>query len=517
MKFIKLLLCFLFFVIENNVLGKSQNKTTVLFNNMKKSKKQNNTMSKNNLFNNVGKNKRSKLIDTKNNLYSKKFEPKKIQNHNSLLNKKIINTSLTPSILGLYSNNIFNKRLINDALNSSLLNLYPDNIFLYDFGYYGIDYGYNDGIYNIFSEDYTRSLRNNMNNLMYGHFNDIYLDLGNFDDHFNKNNKHYKALHPFKKLLNKFRLHVFTGIGYTNYKNRINGFSIYKDDDKSLYINAVDLNHHTYQTIKVGWFGLPYEKLNDFKNPDFYNYFNNKMEYKGDILSVPILSLGLSTDFLERLRLEIDFTLTYNYVRKLKQNYQLGIEDNTRLDAYNKYSLDEIEMPNKHFLTNEYSILPGFKIVNNTLWSIIFHMKLFFSTLQHNKNYFEIIDGSFTHNKAFLPGIGACITLESHLSDYFTIFGRLTYQTEQWNFESKIGNGEDNNKRKVLIHYFNKMLFQFGINFTTSYIDECKVDNCDIENLHLHNGKTYTGLGYTQYRNRYGQIVHRGPSSVTIK
>lgn len=238
MKFIKLLLFLLFFVIENNVLGKSQNKTTVLFNNMKKSKKQNNTMSKNNLFNNVGENKKSKLIDTKNNLYSKKFEPKKIQSHNSLLNKKIINTSLNPSILGLYSNNIFNKRLINDALNSSLLNLYPDNIFLYDFGYYGIDYGYNEGIYNIFSEDYTRSLRNNMNNLMYGHFNDIYLDLGDFDDHFNKNNKHHKALHPFKKFLNKFRLHIFTGIGYTNYKNRINGFSIYKDDDKSLYINT---------------------------------------------------------------------------------------------------------------------------------------------------------------------------------------------------------------------------------------------------------------------------------------
>ena len=483
----------------------------------KKSSKQNDIKNRNNLFNNIGKKKKITPIDSKNNLYSKKFEPKKIQNHHTLFNKKIINNSLNPSILGFYSNSVFNKRLTDRSLNTSILNLYPDNIFLYDFDYYGIDYGYNEGIYNIFSEDYTRLLRNDMNNLMYGHFNDIYLDLGNFDDHFSRNNKPHKALHPFKKFLSKFRLHIFTGIGYTNYKNRIEKLSIYKDNDNSLYLNAVDLIHHNYQTTKIGWFGLPYEKLNDFRNPDFYNYLGNSMEYMGDILSIPVLSLGLSTDFLERLRLEIDFTLTYNYIRKLKQNYQLGIENDTRLDAYNTYSLDEIELPNKHFLTNEYSILPGFKIVNNTLWSVILHFKLFFTTLQHNKNYFEIIDGSFTHSEAFLPGLGGCITLERHLSDYFTIFGRLTYQTEQWKFENKIGNGENNNRKGNITHYFNKVLFQFGINFTTSYIDECKVDNCDMENLHLHNGKTYTGLGYTQYRNRYGQIIHRNPASLEIK
>lgn len=413
--------------------------------------------------NNISRNGLKKLrpIDQKNSLYNKIKGKSLIDTkyHNGLLRKMDNNYEEVKN----YKNNIFQKWNINQI---------EDDL---DDQYFYMD-------------DYRSRLHPFHDYVFYDHY-------------LSEMQKSKKDHHSFRKFLHNFRLHLSCGGGASFDRTNIVGY--FFSDNGNYYLSPLFFNQVNHNAYEIGWFGEPYKKVPKTISRNEYAVLDSGEKiYTGWMKSLNFIALGLSYDVYKRLRFEIDFNFKGNYLPKLKRHYQVESNKTVLHSKATPENIDVISLPKKNFFSSDLDFLIGAKIINNTFWSMILNFKIYGSFFYNN---FKIVEGSAVHGLYnFYPGFGTGITLEKHLSDYISLFTKGMFGVTKFGWSD-----QDKDSKCKIAHWLSSFSLDFGINFTSSYIDKCELDeNCKIKEVHIHNSKEYRGLSKWQYKSPYGKVIH---------
>ena len=328
-----------------------------------------------------------------------------------------------------------------------------------------------------------------------------------FYDHYHSLREEFKKdHHSFRKFLHNFRLHVSTGISGTYNMTKI-GACFFKNNGK-YFLMPLDQKPHANHAYQVGWFGDGYKKVPlAISSNKIDKLDKDEKIYTGMIYSFNCINLGVSYDFWNRLRFEVDFDLKGNHSRRLKRHYQ---KDQSTSSIHSKASPenpDEVLIPKATFFSSDLGVLVGTKIINTTFWSVLLNCQTFFTFFYKN---FRIVEGSFIGGVFnTIPGFGVGLTVERHLSDYMSFFVRGMFKNIKFSWKNNWDHESKEVKKCRVEHNFSSLSLDFGINFTSSYIDKC--DNsrgCKIKEVHIHNSTEYRGLNKWEYRSPYGKVIH---------
>jgi len=422
------------------------------------------------------------IREAKNGIYVNKFKKLRAQDHR---------------------NNLFNH------INGVLLSNYPyyPNSFLryvgpevfYNVGFYknGINRNWNlksieDSVedQNVYINDYRSRLFKNKGHVFYDHY-------------LSQMQTAKKNHHSFRKFLHNFRVNISTGFSGMYDLTKVDGF--FFNENGKYFLSPTFQGRYINYAYQIGWFGESYKKVPmTISSSRYANFDTNSKLYTGLIGSITFINLGLSYDFQKRWRFELDFNFKGSRIEKLKRHYQT---EKTKSSIHAKAStdnIDEVLMPNPNFFGSDVRFLVGTKVFNTTFWSVLVNFQLFFNMIYDKKG--RIVDGSSLGGLTMsYPGLGAGMTVERHLSDYVSLFARGMFGVTKLIWK----NEWVDNAKCFVEHQVSNLSFDFGINFTSSYIDKCEHERgCKIKEVHIHNSTEYRGLNKWRYRSNYGKVIH---------
>ena len=273
-----------------------------------------------------------------------------------------------------------------------------------------------------------------------------------------------KERFSFKKLLSQVHLNMSVGYGATFYHNSVFGMNVFEEEGKYYLYNPKEKN----VVCLIRWFGDSpiFMKAYDSISKRPRDTSNGETIVKGTGATFPI-SLSGHVDILKKFRLELGSTLFINKIKTLKP------------DKEHEYLGDYNDPKGTHYVVRPLAML-GFKLLENSAYTLLLNTQIGFDF-----TYAKLSDSLAIH-KSELPSVGIGITVEKHISEYFSAFGRLTYDTKIfWEKLGKLGG--------VLLKQKGVFL-QLGVSLNCPEIPRCPVPHCEVQVQHRHGGKAYRGV-----------------------
>ena len=294
-----------------------------------------------------------------------------------------------------------------------------------------------------------------------------------------------KSTSKLRKLINPIHFNFSIGYGKTYYHNQTVGIAVIKKDG----------NHylHIPSEAKVGylirWFRQPYVRTLLYENEQtlssLANNTNNlSIGFEGKGNTFPITFSG-HVDIFKKFRVELGSSVCIHFIKILQPE-----------ERYREDLGDYVDPIGMHYVLKAY-LMPSFKLLENNAYTLLLNTQV-----SLNFTYGNIIkDATAAHNWIAPVPVGIGLTLEKHISEYFSLFGRLTY--EHSNTVDKL---LPNNSTKVVSLNQQSIFFQIGFTINCPEIPRCPLPDCNIDVKHKHSNKAYrgvsmfTGKDYLGYR-----------------
>lgn len=278
-----------------------------------------------------------------------------------------------------------------------------------------------------------------------------------------------------RKLLN--RVHVSTSIGYglTNYCHQVGSISandviFFKEGDQ-FYIHNPKEKGIVYL---VQWFDDSYVRMKSYtdltKIPADKRAIG-KIKLKGTGSTLP-LSLSTYVDLWKKFRVGVGGTLFIDRIDRLE----------TEEEAHQGLSPYTFSPKNRYRL-RPFGIL-GYKFIENTTLSVLLDVNIGLDFI-----YASLSERALDYFRAGTQSVG--LTMEGHISEYFRIFGRTSYEVRSTMDRFEIKNQA---YPTIAILQQTSFLFQVGVSFNCPEIPRCPVSCCRIERKHKHKGESYRGV-----------------------
>ncbi|MEL6153166.1 MAG: hypothetical protein AAFQ78_04020, partial [Bacteroidota bacterium] len=275
----------------------------------------------------------------------------------------------------------------------------------------------------------------------------------------------------FREFLNHVHISFATGYGKTYYTNQVvtsKGCTMYREGDH-LYIVYKSANPNAGRgTYQVRWFDGPHVRMRtdtDLKLLPAVHQVVGTAKFTGSGHTIPFTLSGY-VDAWGKLRLGVGGALFINTLRSLQFEKE---------NKHSPHDLGEyIPVHKTHYRIRPFGVV-GYKFVENVFLSMLLDLNIGFDFV-----YAKLSDPQCVNR--FLLGIyNIGITLEKHISEYFRIQGRISYE--------KGGTVDSLDKEKTgIVLERSNISFQLGLSFNYTELPRCPVPNCNIELKHRHGG-----------------------------
>lgn len=297
-----------------------------------------------------------------------------------------------------------------------------------------------------------------------------------------------KSSFKIRKLLNPIHFNFAIGYGRTYYNNQTVKIAVLeKDGNHYLYTPS-----EGYVGYLVRWFGRSYVRMPLYENEETLNKLADNINqvhsigFEGKGNTFPVTLSG-HIDIFKKLRIEVGGNVCVHLIKTLQPN-EKHKED---LGNY----VDPIGM---HYVLKAY-LMPSVKLLENTTYTLLLNTQV-----SLNFTYGNIIkDAAAIHNSMLPIPVGIGLTLEKHISEYFSVFGRLTY--EHSNSVDKV---IPNNSEKIVNLNQQSVFFQLGFTINCPETPRCPLPYCDIDVKHKHSNKAYRGVSMFTGKNDLGYRLY---------
>jgi hypothetical protein len=294
-----------------------------------------------------------------------------------------------------------------------------------------------------------------------------------------------KSSSKLRRLINPIRLNFSIGYGQTYYHNQTVGIAVLKKDGNT-YL-------HIPSEGKVGylirWFGQSYVRTLLYENEQILDNLagnSHSISFKGKGNSFPITLSG-HVDIFKKFRIELGSSVCIHYIKTLQS------EEKYREDL-GEYT-DPIGM---HYVLKAY-LMPGFKLLENNAYTLLLNTQV-----SLNFSYGNIIkDNAAIHTSIAPIPVGIGLTLEKHISEYFSVFGRVTYE-----HSNAVDKFIPNNTQKIVNSNQQSVFFQIGFSINCPKIPRCPIPYCNIDVEHRHSNKAYRGVSMFTGKNDLGYRLY---------
>jgi hypothetical protein len=254
------------------------------------------------------------------------------------------------------------------------------------------------------------------------------------------------------------------GYGVNSDENTIAGMSMFVKDGKH-YLVESGVSNTIYL---VRWMGQPYVRLKTYDNIQEFltNASPKAIVFKGRGTVLPITLSG-HVDFLKKLRIEVGGSLLINQLKTLTP------------DKEHEFLGDYSDPLGKHYILRPFALI-GFKVLENSAYTVLINTQVSFDF-----TYASLSDRIATYRSIF-PPVGLGVTLEKHISEYASAFGKIMYDT-------KILAAPFVDKKGVLSKS-QVLCLQLGFSVSCPEIPRCPIEHCEVEVKHKHGGKPYRGV-----------------------
>lgn len=284
----------------------------------------------------------------------------------------------------------------------------------------------------------------------------------------------------FRKVCNKVHFNISIGSGFTSYHNEVVGMCMMQQGGKHYLYHP----HDKTIVYLVRWFGDSYMLLKDYehilRSLNMADADMKPIVFKGTGVSFPITLSG-HIDIFKTFRVELGGSLIVNRIRTLKLNQKAKDLGN--------YS-DPI---GRHYVMKAF-VMPGFKLFENSAYTLLFTTPIGFDF-----TYSQLSDSLAVRRSGF-PTLGLGVTLERHISEYFSLFGRLSYNLSNFDDAFSPYSAVKLDQEGILI--------QFGVSMNYPEIPQCSVPHCGVEVKHRHSGRAYRGVPMWRGRDSRGHRLY---------
>jgi len=296
-----------------------------------------------------------------------------------------------------------------------------------------------------------------------------------------------KSPSKLRKFLNPIHFSFSMGYGRTYYNNQTVNIAVYERDGNLYLYNPSD-NQVSYL---IRWFGNSYVRMKAYEDPDFLELLSNAnnnlpryVTFDGFGNTLPFTFSG-HIDILRKFRLELGGALYLNFIKTL------------RPDDKHKDLIDYNDPKGLHYTVKIY-VMPSFKLLENSAYTLLINAQAGF-----NFSYGNVIkDVGAIHNMLFPVPAGIGITLEKHISEYFSVFGRILYEHHTANdrFGATSSNGLLLSQQSVFL--------QIGLTINCPEIPICPYPDCNVAVKHKHLDTPYRGVSMFKGKNSLGYRLY---------
>ena len=292
---------------------------------------------------------------------------------------------------------------------------------------------------------------------------------------------------PFtlRKFLNYIHMNLSVGGGMTSYKSKIEDLKVLNKDGHFYFINKDD------EVYQANWFSDTYTQIIGFEVQDDDNITNldQLIVFKGKGINIPI-AISFYSDIKKRLRLGVGMQLDINMIQTFHPHAPI-LGDST-ISFLGDYHLAK----KTSYYFKPFGMV-GFKVIDTPTYSLLADTHIGFALsyptmILLKKKYYEAT-----------PFYNLGITLEKHISEYFRLIGRVSYELKMF-----IDNFEKTPFEEIIFHERPALFAKVGISFNVPEIPKCRIKDCDIEIKHRHGGKAFRGLSMFKGKDAKGNLLH---------
>ena len=232
----------------------------------------------------------------------------------------------------------------------------------------------------------------------------------------------------------------------------------------------------THIDASVGLGRMQYYSVTTHKDDPKATGLLTSLQGKGLVL--PIAFSG-HVDLGSKLRVGLGGALSINTIGKLEYKKHGNVATSYSPPQKSPYSL------------RPFFIL-GFKFIDNSILSALIDAHLGVDLM------YSSTGGKTRYAKLGAKSLG--LTLEGHISPYFRLFGRLSYDLSDDAFQF--------DEKTVSTSECKSVLLQFGFSLNYPEFRRCPVKGCKIERNHKHTEEVYRGTSIFTSRDAQGRRIY---------
>ncbi len=301
------------------------------------------------------------------------------------------------------------------------------------------------------------------------------------------NANHAKPSSKLKKFLNHLHFNFSMGYGRTSYQNQILKYSVFIKEGNHYLYNPLEGAQTGYL---VRWFGKPYIRMHLYESENFLSGLKKPTDspvqsviFYGEGHTFPITLSG-HIDIKKKFRIEIGVSTSLHMVNQL-------IPEAKYKDLGPYFDPDGMHYTTKVFL------IKGYKLLENSAYSLLLNTQLSYVVYG---NLFK--DPSAISSNLWSPAVGIGLTLEKHISEYLSVFGKIMY--EKVNLVDKMNKLTSS----VVIPSSDSVLLQIGVTINCAEIPRCPIPDCEIKVKHKHADTAYRGASIITGKNSLGYRLY---------
>jgi hypothetical protein len=278
------------------------------------------------------------------------------------------------------------------------------------------------------------------------------------------------------------------GYGRTSYQNQILKYSVFIKEGNHYLYNSQEGTQTGYL---VRWFGKPYIRMHLYESESFLAGLKKPTD--GPVQSVSFygaghtfpITLSSHVDIKKKWRIEMGGSIYLHTVNEL-------VPEAKYKDLGTYFDPDGMHYTTKLFL------ITGYKLLENSAYSLLLNTQLSYDFVYGN--LFK--DPSAISSNLWSPAVGIGLTLEKHISEYWSIFGKIMY--EKVNLVDKMSKLTSS----VVIPTSDSLLLQIGVTINCAEIPQCPIPDCEIEVKHKHADTAYRGASIITGKNSLGYRLY---------
>lgn len=299
---------------------------------------------------------------------------------------------------------------------------------------------------------------------------------------------HAKPSSKLRKFLNQLHFNFSMGYGRTSYQNQILKYSVLIREGNHYLYNPLEGAQTGYL---VRWFGKPYIRTHLYESESFLAGLKKPTDGQAQVVTFygvghtfPITLSG-HMDIKKKWRIEMGGSIYLHMVNQL-------VPEAKYRDLGSYYDPEGIHYTTKLFL------IMGYKLLENSAYSLLLNTQLSYDFVYGN--LFK--DASATSSNLWSPAVGIGLTLEKHISEYLSVFGKIMY--EKVNLVDKM----DKALTSTVLSTRESVLLQIGVTINCTEIPKCPIPDCEIEVKHKHADTAYRGVSMATGENSLGYKLY---------